>query len=98
MTLAWRRSPSVPGASCSRLGSECASGPSTRATALTAREWQIARLVRDGLSNPEVGAQLFLSPRTVEWHLRNLFGKLGISSRKELAGALGDSESELIRA
>jgi DNA-binding CsgD family transcriptional regulator len=65
---------------------------------LTAQEWQIARLVRDGLSNPEVGTRLFLSPRTVEWHLRNLFGKLGISSRKELAGALGDSESELIRA
>ena len=51
---------------------------------LTPQEQQIALLVRDGLSNPEVGARLFLSPRTVEWHLRKVFVKLGISSRKEL--------------
>ena len=52
---------------------------------LTAQERQIARLARDGLSNPEIGPRLFLSPRTVEWHLRNVFMKLGIRSRRGLA-------------
>ena len=61
---------------------------------LTAQEWQIARLARAGLSNPDIGARLFLSPRTVEWHLRKVFGKLGIRSRYELASALAVSERE----
>jgi DNA-binding CsgD family transcriptional regulator len=65
---------------------------------LTAQERQIARLARDGLSNPEIGARLFLSPRTVEWHLRKVFGKLGIRSRGELADALPSPESELVPA
>src|SRR3954465_1620154 len=60
---------------------------------LTAQERQIAGLARDGLTNPEIGARLFLSPRTAEWHLRNVFTKLGIRSRRELANALRGSES-----
>jgi DNA-binding CsgD family transcriptional regulator len=62
---------------------------------LTAHERQIAQLACDGLSNPEIGARLFLSPRTVEWHLRRVFGKLGIHRRGELAIALARSDSEL---
>ena len=61
---------------------------------LTAQEWQIARLARDGLSNPEIGTRLYLSPRTVEWHLRNVFNKLDIRSRRELADALPTSDTE----
>ena len=63
---------------------------------LTAQERQIAELAREGLSNPEIGERLFLSPRTVEWHLHNVFGKLGIRSRRELANALFASRSELV--
>jgi DNA-binding CsgD family transcriptional regulator len=54
---------------------------------LTPQETRIAQLARDGFSNPEIGSRLFLSPRTIEWHLHKVFAKLEISSRRELATA-----------
>jgi len=53
---------------------------------LTAQEAQVVRLVRDGLSNSEIALRLFLSPRTVEWHLSKIFTKLNITSRRQLRG------------
>jgi DNA-binding CsgD family transcriptional regulator len=55
---------------------------------LTAQESQIARLAANGLSNPEIGAELFISRRTVEWHMKKVFTKLGITSRKQIGEAL----------
>ncbi len=65
---------------------------------LTAREEQIARLAADGLSNASIASQLYMSPRTVEYHLHKVFAKIGISSRGQLHGALAKSTSNSVRA
>lgn len=59
---------------------------------LTPQEAQIARLAREGMSNPEIAEQLFLNPRTVECHLAKVFTKLDISSRRQFRRALTDSD------
>jgi DNA-binding NarL/FixJ family response regulator len=61
---------------------------SGRSDQLTAQEEQIARLARDGLSNPGIGLRLFISPRAVEYHLHKVYAKLGITSRTKLDLAL----------
>ena len=58
---------------------------------LTPQELQIAQRAAAGQTNPEIGAHLFLSPRTVEWHLRKVYGKLGVASRKQLRSALAET-------
>ena len=64
---------------------------------LTAQEAQVARLAREGLSNPEIGARLFISSRTVQYHLGQVFTKLGISSRRQLHRVLSVDPDTLPR-
>jgi DNA-binding NarL/FixJ family response regulator len=58
--------------------------PGARGAALTSQEAHVARLARDGLSNPEIGTRMFISTRTVQYHLGKVFAKLGIDSRGQL--------------
>ena len=74
-----RRSRRAPGASCWRPAKQLESARSRAATSSPPRRLQIAQFARDGLSNAEIGARLFISPRTVEYHLHKVFTKLGIS-------------------
>ena len=59
---------------------------------LTPQEMHVARLAAEGLTNPDIGTELFLSPRTVEWHMGKVFGKLGISSRRQLRDVIGAAQ------
>ena len=82
----WRRSVGGAGAGgAAGVGGDGAERDPSTLSQLTPQELQIARMVAEGLSNKEVAAHLFLSPRTIDSHLRNVFSKLGLTSRTQLA-------------
>jgi DNA-binding CsgD family transcriptional regulator len=93
-----RDSPSGPAGSWWPPGETARKRTMETVDELTVQETQIVRLARNGCSNREIGTELFLSPRTVEWHLRKVFTKLGISSRRELRAALPDTDPILVPA
>jgi DNA-binding NarL/FixJ family response regulator len=68
-------------------GHKASKRPAAPGNDLTAQEAQIVRLAGEGFTNPEIGGQLFISTHTVEWHLRKVFTKLGITSRSQLRGS-----------
>jgi DNA-binding NarL/FixJ family response regulator len=79
-----RRELRATGANARKRTAQAAVRTPSASEALTAQEAQVARLARDGLSNPEIGARLFISPRTAKHHLSAVFTKLGIRSRGQL--------------
>ena len=81
-------SPSARAANCSLPGERVRKREVGTDHQLTPQEEHIVRLARDGRANSEIAAELFISTRTVEWHLRKVFAKLGITSRRELHKAL----------
>jgi DNA-binding CsgD family transcriptional regulator len=71
-------------------GENVAKSSEARTADLTAQEAHIARLAAVGLTNQEIGAELYISARTVEWHLRKVFVKLGVNNRRQLRQSLSD--------